>query len=79
MTLSAAQSGGHDGDLAPLDVFAAVLAGPLDGYETSVATFFGGGSRAAPAAVVADAWRTASRRRRSRGRRRARCSRSARR
>jgi hypothetical protein len=54
MTLSAAQSGGRAGDVAPLDVFAAVLAGPLDGYETSVATFFGGGSRAAPAAVVAD-------------------------
>ena len=54
MTLSAAQSGGSAGDTAPLDVFAAVLAGPLDGYETSVATFFGGGSRAAPAAVVAD-------------------------
>jgi len=54
MTLSAAQSGGRAGDTAPLDVFAAVLAGPLDGFETSVATFFGGGSRAAPAAVVAD-------------------------
>ena len=53
-TLSVAQSG-HAGDVAPLDVFAAVLEGPLHGYETSVATFFGGGSRAAPAAVVADA------------------------
>lgn len=52
-TLSAAQTG-DTADLAPLDVFAAVLAGPSDGYETSVATFFGGGSRAAPAAVVAD-------------------------
>jgi hypothetical protein len=54
MTLSAAQSGGRLADTVPLDVFAAVLAGPADGYETSVAAFFGGGSRAAPAAVVAD-------------------------
>jgi hypothetical protein len=54
MTLSVAQSGGRAADTAPLDVFAAVLAGPFDGYETSVATFFGGGSRALPAAVVAD-------------------------
>ena len=54
MTLSVAQSGGRLGDTAPLDVFAAVLAGPLDGFETSVATFFGGGSRAVPAAVLAD-------------------------
>jgi hypothetical protein len=54
-TLSAAQSGGVPEDVAPLDVFAAVLTGPADGFETSVATFFGGGSRAAPAAVVADA------------------------
>jgi hypothetical protein len=54
MTLSVAQSGGRTADTAPLDVFAAVLAGPLDGFETSVATFFGGGSRAAPAAVTAD-------------------------
>jgi hypothetical protein len=53
-TLSVAQSGGRAGDTAPLDVFAAVLAGPVDGFETSTATFFGGGSRAAPAAVVAD-------------------------
>ena len=53
-TLSAAQSGGNADDMAPLDVFAAVLAGPSDGYETSVVTFFGGGSRAAPATVVAD-------------------------
>jgi hypothetical protein len=54
MTLSAAQSGGRAADTAPLDVFAAVLSGPVDGYETSVATFFGGGSRAVPAAVMAD-------------------------
>jgi hypothetical protein len=54
MTLSAAQSGGRADDTAPLAVFAAVLAGPLDGYETSVATFFGGGSRATPAAVAGD-------------------------
>src|SRR6185503_20529563 len=54
MTLSAAQSGGRAADTSPLDIFAAVLAGPLEGYETSVATFFGGGSRAIPAAVVAD-------------------------
>ena len=53
-TLTVAQSGGRAADTAPLDVFAAVLAGPVDGYETSVATFFGGGTRAAPDAVVAD-------------------------
>src|SRR5262249_36016434 len=53
-TLTASQSGGRAADTMPLDVFAAALAGPLDGYETSVAAFFGGGSRAAPAAVVAD-------------------------
>jgi Glycosyl hydrolase 36 superfamily, catalytic domain/Glycosyltransferase family 36 len=54
MTLAATQSGAQAADTDPLDVFAAVLAGPAGGYETSVATFFGGGSRAAPAAVLAD-------------------------
>jgi hypothetical protein len=54
MTLAAAQSGAQAADTDPLDVFAAVLAGPAGGWETSVATFFGAGSRAAPAAVLAD-------------------------
>jgi len=49
MTLSVSQSGGAADDTAPLSIFAAVLAGPLDGYETSVETFFGSGTRASPA------------------------------
>src|SRR5262249_54717364 len=53
-TLSVGQTGGHLADDAPLDIFAAVLRGPTDGFETSVAAFFGGGTRAAPGAVVAD-------------------------
>ncbi len=54
-TLSASQSGGFANDAMPLALFAAVLQGPMDGYETSLATFFGAGTRAAPAEVVADA------------------------
>jgi hypothetical protein len=54
MTLSVAQSGGKGNDTAPLAIFAAVLAGPVDGFETSLDSFFGGGTRAAPAAVAAD-------------------------
>ncbi|HUO69762.1 MAG TPA: hypothetical protein VMU39_03215 [Solirubrobacteraceae bacterium] len=38
----------------PLSIFAAALRGPLSGHETSVAAFFGGGSRAVPAAVRTD-------------------------
>jgi hypothetical protein len=54
MTLSASQSGGGRTDTAPLALFAAALQGPVDGFETSLPAFFGGGTRAAPAAVVAD-------------------------
>jgi hypothetical protein len=53
-TLSVSQSGGRAGDTAPLDLFAAALVGPLDGWETSLDAFFGGGTRAAPAEVAAD-------------------------
>jgi hypothetical protein len=53
-TLSVAQSGGHLDDPAPLSIFAAVLQGPLVGFETSLATFFGDGTRAAPAEATAD-------------------------
>ena len=52
-TLRAAQLPG-DGDERPLTLFAAALRGPVAGHETSVADFFGRGSRAAPAAVTAD-------------------------
>lgn len=54
MTLSVSQSGGRADDTDPLSLFSAVLQGPLDGYETSLGTFFGGGTRAAPAAAAAD-------------------------
>jgi len=53
-TLSVGQNGGLPADSAPLTIFAASLQGPLDGYETSLQAFFGGGTRAAPAEVVAD-------------------------
>jgi hypothetical protein len=53
-TLSASQSGGLAADTTPLSLFAAALLGPVDGYETSVATFFGSGTRAVPAEVAAD-------------------------
>src|SRR5262249_26550750 len=53
-TLSVLQFGGGAGDAAPLSVFAAALQGPLDGWETSLAVFFGDGTRAAPAEVAAD-------------------------
>src|SRR5262249_38136514 len=48
------KSGGGRDDAAPLSIFAAALAGPLAGFETSLETFFGSGTRGAPAAVVAD-------------------------
>ncbi len=54
-TLLVAQSGGRVDDPTPLSLFAAVLQGPVDGWETSLEHFFGDGTRAAPAAVVADA------------------------
>src|SRR5262249_58595225 len=53
-TLSVGQNGGLPADSAPLTIFAASLQGPLDGYETSLQAFFGGGTRAAPAEVIAD-------------------------
>ena len=52
-TLSARQLPG-DGDNRPLTVFLAALRGPVRGHETSVADFFGKGTRAVPAAVAAD-------------------------
>lgn len=51
-TLTVSQTGG--GDARPLSIFAAALGGPVDGHETSVRSFFGAGTRAAPAAVRAD-------------------------
>ena len=53
-TLSVSQSGGRAADTEPLVLFAAVLLGQVDGYETSVQTFFGNGTRAVPAEVAAD-------------------------
>ncbi len=52
-TLTVAQAA-DDGDRRPLTIFAAALAGPVAGHATSLAAFFGHGSRAAPAAVAAD-------------------------
>jgi Glycosyl hydrolase 36 superfamily, catalytic domain/Glycosyltransferase family 36 len=52
--LLVSQSGGGRVDVAPLSIFAAVLQGPLGGFETSLEAFFGGGTRAAPEAVAAD-------------------------
>ena len=46
-TLSVRQRG-RPADTAPLSIFAAALDGSVDGYETSVETFFGAGSRAHP-------------------------------
>jgi Glycosyl hydrolase 36 superfamily, catalytic domain len=53
-TLAVAQYGTDPADTAPLSIFAAALRGPLAGHETSVAAFFGNGSRRAPAEVAAD-------------------------
>jgi hypothetical protein len=55
-TLSVRQRG-RAADAEPLSIFAAVLEGSVDGYETSLDAFFGAGSRAAPAAAAADALR----------------------
>jgi hypothetical protein len=44
----------HPQDLDPLTIFAAAVSGPVDGYETDATAFFGAGTRAAPAQVVAD-------------------------
>lgn len=52
-TLSAAQlPNGIDND--PLSVFAAALSAPVSGFDTDTSVFFGAGTRAAPAAVVAN-------------------------
>jgi hypothetical protein len=53
-TLSVEQITAPDGDTKPLSIFASALSGPLDGFDTSVGSFFGAGTRAAPAAVAAD-------------------------
>ena len=52
-TLAVAQHGNNAADAAPLSIFAAALAGPLAGHETSVDAFFGNGSRRVPAEVSA--------------------------
>jgi hypothetical protein len=52
-TLSARQLPG-DGDSRPMTVFASALSGPLTGVEASSTAFFGSGTRARPAAVVAN-------------------------
>ena len=53
-TLSVTQSGRRGDDDAPLSIFGAAILGPVAGYETSVQSFFGNGTRAAPAEVAAD-------------------------
>jgi Glycosyl hydrolase 36 superfamily, catalytic domain len=53
-TLAVAQYGNNAADTAPLSIFAAALRGPLDGHETSLAAFFGNGTRRVPAEVSAD-------------------------
>jgi hypothetical protein len=44
----------HPQDTDPLTVFAAAVAGPVDGFETDATAFFGAGTRAQPAEVTAD-------------------------
>jgi hypothetical protein len=51
-TLAVAQR--DAGDRHPLSIFAVALSGPVSGFETSLTKFFGDGTRAAPAEVVAD-------------------------
>jgi len=53
-TLQAAQRTQPEGDSNPLSIFAASVGGPNDGFETSIASFYGMGSRAMPAEVSAD-------------------------
>src|SRR4051812_31110725 len=53
-TLAVEQVTAPEGDTQPLSIFAAALKGPVGGFDTSVATFFGAGGRAAPTAVTAD-------------------------
>ena len=52
-TLTVAQDA-EPGIRHPLSIFASALAGPVSGFETSLPRFFGGGTRAAPAEVVAN-------------------------
>ena len=54
-TLSVQQVTAADGDTKPLSIFAAALSGPVAGFDTSLTSFFGAGTRAAPTAVTADA------------------------
>jgi hypothetical protein len=51
-TLTVAQRDANDRH--PLSIFAAALSGPVSGFETSLLKFFGDGTRAAPAEVVAN-------------------------
>jgi hypothetical protein len=51
-TLAVAQR--DAGDRRPLSIFASALSAPVSGFETSVSKFFGDGTRAAPAEVVAN-------------------------
>jgi glycosyl transferase family 36/glycosyl hydrolase family 36 len=51
-TLSAAQLP-YDVDTQPLSIFASALQAPVSAYDTSTSSFFGSGTRAAPAAVTA--------------------------
>jgi hypothetical protein len=53
-TLTVAQNAQPEGDSNPLSVFAASVGGPNDGFETSIAAFYGTGTRAMPAEVSAD-------------------------
>jgi hypothetical protein len=53
-TLTVAQDTASEADTKPLSIFAASVHGPLKGYETSVARFFGSGSRGRPAEVTSD-------------------------
>ena len=53
-TLTVAQRTQSEGDSTPLSIFAAPVAGPNDGFETSIASFYGTGTRAVPSEVSAD-------------------------
>jgi hypothetical protein len=53
-TLSVAQLAGDPRNLNPLSIFAASLSGAPGGWDTSVNSFFGSGTRAVPAEVKAD-------------------------
>ncbi len=53
-TLAVAQYGDDPRDIAPLSIFSAALGGPPVTYDTSVSSFFGSGTRTAPAEVSSD-------------------------